>query len=160
MEKIHNEWVDHPKYNCFGCSPTNPMGLHMEFMEDGDDIVSQWTPNHNTQGWIDVLHGGIQATLADEIASWVVFRKLGTTGVTSRMELRYMHEVSNLAPYITLRAHLTAHRHRLADIEVLIEDAEGRLCTRMQCTYFLASADEARKAGFRPFRLECETQQN
>ena len=38
---------------------------------------------------VDTLHGGIQATLADEISSWVVFRKFQTSGVTSRMEVRY-----------------------------------------------------------------------
>ena len=43
MKKIINPWRDHPGYNCFGCCPDNPIGLHMEFYEDGDYIVSKWT---------------------------------------------------------------------------------------------------------------------
>ena len=43
MKKIINPWRDHPEYNCFGCCPDNPIGLHMEFFEDGDYIVSKWT---------------------------------------------------------------------------------------------------------------------
>ena len=43
MKKIINPWRDHPEYNCFGCCPDNPIGLHMEFYEDGDYIVSKWT---------------------------------------------------------------------------------------------------------------------
>ena len=40
MKKIINPWRNQEGYNCFGCSPVNPIGLHMEFYEDGDNIVS------------------------------------------------------------------------------------------------------------------------
>ena len=60
--------------NCFGCSPDNPIGLHMEFYEDGDYIVSTWHPEHNYQGWVDTMHGGILSTLIDEVCGWVVTR--------------------------------------------------------------------------------------
>lgn len=31
MRKIKNPWMDKEGYNCFGCSPDNPIGVHMEF---------------------------------------------------------------------------------------------------------------------------------
>ena len=34
MKKIINPWLNHAEYNCFGCCPKNPIGLHMEFYED------------------------------------------------------------------------------------------------------------------------------
>ena len=46
MKKIINPWRNHPEYNNrFGCCPENPIGLHMEFYEDGDYIVSTWHPD-------------------------------------------------------------------------------------------------------------------
>ena len=39
LKKIMNSWRNHPEYNCFGCCPVNPIGLHLEFYEDGDYIV-------------------------------------------------------------------------------------------------------------------------
>ena len=59
MKKIINPWRNHPEYNCFGCCPDNPIGLHLEFYEDGDYIVSKWNPQHNYQGWVNTMHGGI-----------------------------------------------------------------------------------------------------
>ena len=50
MKKIINPWRNHPEYNCFGCCPDNPIGLHLEFYEDGDYILSKWNPQHNYQG--------------------------------------------------------------------------------------------------------------
>lgn len=154
MKKIKNGYLHQPGYHCFGCCPTNPSGLHMEFFEDGDDIVSLWTPRHDFQGWVGVLHGGIQATLCDEIASWVVFRKLQTTGVTAKLEMRYMKSIAIDEPQLTLRAHLLAVRRNLADIEATIHTSDGTLCAKMTCTYFLQSPEQAHNGGFRPFELE------
>ena len=99
-------------YHCYGCDPHSPQGLRMEFYEDGDDIVSVWNPRPEFQGWVDTLHGGIQATLADEISSWVVFRKFQTSGVTSRMEVRYHKPIRTTGGRIVLRAHRPAGPRR------------------------------------------------
>ena len=80
MKKIINPWRHHPEYNCFGCCPENPIGLHMEFYEDGYYIVSTWHPEKNYQGWVKTMHGGILSTLIDEVCGWVVTRKLQTSG--------------------------------------------------------------------------------
>jgi len=44
MKKILNPWKGIDGYMCFGCSPENPAGLHMEFYEDDNDIVAIWKP--------------------------------------------------------------------------------------------------------------------
>ena len=74
MKKIKNPWLSKPGYDCFGCCPENPQGVAMVVFEDGDEIICFWKPQSHYQGWINTLHGGIQATLIDECASWVVFR--------------------------------------------------------------------------------------
>ena len=88
MKRILNPWLATEGYNCIGCAPHNPIGLHLHFYEDGDDIVSIWTPTPDHQGWFNTLHGGVQALLLDEICGWVISRKLQTAGVTAKMETR------------------------------------------------------------------------
>ena len=52
MKKIINPWKGLMVYMCFGCAPENPQGLHMEFYEDGEDIVAFWEPeSHYQDGW-------------------------------------------------------------------------------------------------------------
>ena len=63
MKKLINPWRNHPEYDCFGCCPENPIGLHMEFYEDGDYIISTWHPSTHYQGWVNTMHGGILSTL-------------------------------------------------------------------------------------------------
>ena len=95
MKKIINPWIrlENEGYNCFGCAPHNPYGLKMEFYEDGDDIVSFWTPTDNYQGWLHTLHGGIQSLLIDEIAGWLVARKLQTSGMTTHLYVKFKKSI-------------------------------------------------------------------
>ncbi|MDO4497888.1 MAG: PaaI family thioesterase [Bacteroidales bacterium] len=160
MKKIKNPWLNQPGYNCICCSPDNPMGLHLEFWEDGDDILTRWTPTQDYQGWIDTLHGGIQSMLLDEVAGWVVTRKLQTTGVTSKMEVQYLKPVSTRDKGLTIRARISRQMRNVAFIEGEIYDAGGEVCTKASLTYFCASRQMAEEEmGFRGCLLEEDNHQ-
>ena len=120
MKKIINPWKGLEGYNCFGCAPNNEAGVKMEFYEDGDEVVSIWKPRPEYQGWIDTLHGGIQAVLMDEICAWVVLRKLQTTGVTSKMETRYRKSVDTKDSHIVLRASIKEVKRNIVIVEAKI----------------------------------------
>ena len=143
MTKIKNPWLHKPGYNCIGCSPDNPMGLHLDFWEDGEDVVSRWTPTADYQGWIDTLHGGVQSLLLDEVAGWVVTRKLQTTGVTSKMEVQYVKPISTYDSLLTIRARISRQMRNVAFIEGEIYNAHGEVCTKATLTYFCASRQKA-----------------
>ena len=132
-----------PGYNCIGCSPDNPFGLHLHFFEDGDDIVSKWKPSGNYQGWLNTLHGGIQALLLDEVCGWVITRKLQTAGVTSKMETRYKRPVSTLDTELTVRAHIREQRRNIVVIDATLADSTGTICTEATCTYYAFSKEKA-----------------
>ena len=57
-----------------GCAPLIEDGLKLEFYEDGEEIVCLWMPEARFQGWVNTLHGGIQATMLDEICACVIAR--------------------------------------------------------------------------------------
>lgn len=157
MKKIKNPWMHKEGYMCFGCCPSNEWGLHLEFYEDGEDIVSFWDPQPQFQGWIDTLHGGIQALLLDEICGWVVTRKLQTTGVTSKMETQYLKPIKTTGGRLTLRSRIQKQLRNIAFIEAEIYNEEGTICTKATCTYFCASKEKAfEEIGFMGCHLEEE----
>lgn len=156
MKKIINPWKGMARYHCFGCAPNNEAGVKMEFYEDGDEIVSVWKPQPQYQGWIDTLHGGIQAVLLDEICGWVVTRKLQTAGVTSKMETRYLKPVSTKDKYIVLRASIKEQRRNFVTIEASLYSYAGELCTQAVCTYYTFSREKAEEV--MQFR-DCEVEE-
>lgn len=145
MKKIKNPYADNKDYNCFGCSPYNEAGLKMEFWEDGEDIVCKWKPKSHTTGFKNVLHGGIQSVLMDEIASWVVFIKLETAGVTSKLEVKYKRPVLADKGEIVLRARLKQMLRNIAQIEVELFNAESVLCSTGNVFYHTFKKEEAKK---------------
>lgn len=144
MKKIVNPWKGLEGYNCFGCASKNGAGLKMEFYEDGDEIVCIWKPRPDYQGWIDTLHGGIQAVLLDEICAWAVLRKLQTTGVTSKMETRYRKPVSTNDSHIVLRASIKEVKRNIVIIEAKLYNKDEELCTEAVCTYFTFSQEKSK----------------
>ncbi|HLW06128.1 MAG TPA: PaaI family thioesterase [Marinilabiliaceae bacterium] len=81
---------DPSDYQCFGCAPHNPGGLHMHFYLEDGVFFGIWQPQNNFEGYKGVLHGGIQATMMDEVASWFVYSQIGTAGVTKSMQVAYI----------------------------------------------------------------------
>lgn len=156
MRKIKNPWIHRENYYCFGCCPTNESGVKMTFYADGDKVVSIWKPEGRFQGWIDTLHGGIQAVMLDEICAWAVLNKLQTSGVTSKMETRYKKPVSTQDSYLVLRAEVTDVRRNLATIEASIFNSAGELCTQAVCQYFMFPKEKAMEMGFSGLELEGE----
>jgi acyl-coenzyme A thioesterase PaaI-like protein len=145
MRELKNPFLGNPGYNCFGCNPQNPLGLRMRFFEDAEKVISFWDPRQEYQGFNDVLHGGIQATLMDELASWYIFVKLSTSGMTEGLNLRYLHSVRTSAGRLTLTAELQEERKRRADILVRLYQGEEELKSEGLCTYVIFPEDLARK---------------
>lgn len=148
MKKIINPWKGLKGYYCFGCSPENPMGVKMEFYEDGDEIVSFWKPKPEYQGWLDTLHGGIQAVLLDEICAWVIVSKLQTTGVTSKMETRYRKSISTNDTLLEIRASIQEQKRNIILVKATIYNSAKEICTEAVCTYFTFSKEKSQQEMF------------
>lgn len=73
---------------CFACGKNNPIGLKLDFTNEGDEYVTYFTPAKEHQGWAGVTHGGIVSTLLDEVMT----RKLNAIGikaVTGEISVRF-----------------------------------------------------------------------
>lgn len=150
MRKINNPFIHLEGYYCFGCSPDNPNGLHMTFQEKEEEIISVWDPVPYFQGYHKVLHGGIQAALMDEIASWTVYVKVRTSGVTSKAEIRYRKTVNIDQGPLTLKARVAGIRRNLADISVRLLSANDDLLAEGVFTFFTFPEKKAKESLYYP----------
>ncbi len=131
-------------YNCFGCSPFNEIGLQLEFWENGDEVLAKWKPRNSLEGWHDVIHGGVQAALLDELAGWIVLVKMKTAGVTSEMNIKYLKPVNISKGEITVSGKVISSEKRLARISASLFDGEGQECATAELLYFCFPENIAR----------------
>src|SRR3990172_2259587 len=87
---------------CFICGMQNPVGLKMALYNDLDNrqVVSTVTVPEHFQGYPGVVHGGIIASMLDEVAG----RALLVDGsdenlmVTLKIEVKYRQPTPTLTP--------------------------------------------------------------
>ncbi|MCF6342549.1 MAG: PaaI family thioesterase [Bacteroidales bacterium] len=144
-KEISNPYTKVEGYNCFGCSPDNEHGLRMKFVEDGETLVCNWEPRGFLSGYNNVLHGGIQATLMDEIAAWFVQVKLKTAGLTSAINIRLKRSVPVKEGKLKLVARLKETRRNLVDIHVELINPDGKTGADGIITYYTFSPEVAKK---------------
>jgi uncharacterized protein (TIGR00369 family) len=148
--RINNPYTRLEGYNCFGCSPNNHLGLQMQFIDEGDFVVSEWTPREHFSGYKKVLHGGIQATLLDEIASWTVQVKLKTAGVTANIDLRYKKPVFVDEGPLFLRAKIEKVEKRIAYVQTELLNNKREMCCGGIVKYFIYPEEIAREKLYYP----------
>ncbi len=120
---------------CFACGRQNPIGLHMEVQYGPAELVAtcRLALAREFVGWQEVIHGGILATLLDEIMSHAIWHFAGPA-VTLGLEIQFRQP---LAPgeAILVQGQLLENKGRrlkakgeiirLAD-SLLIANAQGR----------------------------------
>lgn len=150
MRKIINPYIELEGFECIGCSPKNKIGFQLEFYEDGDYVVANWKPKPFFAGYKNILHGGIQTTLLDEIASWVIYVKAGTAGVTSDLDIKFIKPVFTTDSELSLKAKIVAREKRKVTIHGQLFNSSNILCAEATINYVIYDPEFAKKKLYYP----------
>ena len=118
---------------CFVCGPNNPIGLKLDFTFDGRTMTTRFVPRKEHQGYMNIVHGGIVATLLDEIMVKLAI-DMGMPAVTAQMDLR-LKKALEIGKAITVSAEIKkdskkiieAYAKAVTDDNVIVADAKGKL---------------------------------
>ncbi len=127
-------------HNCFACGGENPIGMRLH-IELGDGTArTTWTVGADYVGWSDKAHGGIIATLLDEVMAWAP-SSFDSWAVTAEMTVRFR---SPAAPGEELRAEgkVVVRRRRIYDVRGEVRGADGRLVAEGRGRYLGATPSD------------------
>ena len=113
---------------CFGCGPDHPIGFHLRFEREGDEVVTRFTPGTQYQGPPGIMHGGLVTTLADEVAAWAVLAGQEKFGFTASIESKFKRPVRVGKPLVA-RARIAQSTARVITTEVRILQGETECFT-------------------------------
>lgn len=119
-------------HNCFACGDKNPIGMRLHIELGDGTATTSWTPGKDFVGWEDKVHGGLLATLLDEVMAWAP-SSYDSWAVTAEMRIRY-RTPANPGETLTARGWVDQRRRRIYHVrgevrgadDRLIADAEGR----------------------------------
>jgi acyl-coenzyme A thioesterase PaaI-like protein len=137
-------------------TPEIPIGLKLDFSLRGDAVEARWTPTIPYEGYPGVIHGGIQATLLDEVAGWFIMAVAGVTGVTRELSLKYIRPARTEDGPFTITARETQAdatspgdsdrpaRRRGMRVSAEITNAAGEVCTEAEGAFAVFSEKVSR----------------
>ncbi len=95
---------------CFGCGQMNPAGLKLDVSVTDGRARAVYHPRPEHQGFPGMMHGGLVATLLDEVMGWaIVDAQIWAT--TGKMEIRFRRPVP-LDQDLAVEATITKRRGR------------------------------------------------
>ena len=103
---------------CFGCGKDNPIGLKLNFREEGEEYVTEFTPQKYYQGYPDIMHGGITTTILDEAMGQYLYRK-GMVAPTAEITVRFRKAIP-ITDTIKVTAKILSQRGRMIEMSALI----------------------------------------
>ena len=113
--------------HCFVCGRKNPAGLYMRFYDNGkDEVCSDYTVASRYQSYPGIVHGGILASMLDEVVGRVAM--IGDHHhfmVSVRLQVLYRHPVPVETP-LKVRGRIVRLRGRLGKAvgEIILPDGK------------------------------------
>jgi acyl-coenzyme A thioesterase PaaI-like protein len=148
VEEPRKAFADH---HCFACGTTNPIGLGLQIELGERRAATTWVPGEHVVGWSDRVHGGILATVLDEVMAWAPASE-DAWAVTSSFTVRFRSPAS---PGEQLRAQgwVESRRRRIYEIRGEVRSGD-RLIAEASGTYLGASPSQKaalkERYGWRP----------
>jgi len=110
---------------CFVCGTENPHGLCLDIKDTEDGVASVFDPPTWAQGYQGIVHGGIVATLLDEMAVWAAHKK-GCRAATAEINVRFKKSM-RIGETYTLTGRVKTMKGTLAVADAEARDGSGEL---------------------------------
>jgi uncharacterized protein (TIGR00369 family) len=134
--------LEFAEHNCFACGSLNEHGLRMTIHIEHEAAWSELTLEPRFEGWSEMAHGGILATLLDEIMGWTL-AAADDWGVTARLAIDYRRPVQ-VGTELRVEGKVVRRRRRVIETSGRVVDA-GTGIEYATGTATYVAVDEARK---------------
>lgn len=117
--------------SCFVCGCENRLGFRLLIRADGGEVRTDFAPGPEHVGFLGVVHGGVAASLLDEVMVWAASIARRRFCYTATFAVRYM-KPWRVGISVDISARGNADRPRRVTAEGWIRDAEGTVLAQAE----------------------------
>lgn len=111
--------------SCFVCGEANPGGLRLQFQTDGRVVESKFIPQDTHVGFKGMVHGGIIATVLDEVMVWACAVQAHRFAVCVELSVRYLKPVKPGQELVVTGELVANWKNRLFNAKATARTREG-----------------------------------
>jgi len=130
---------------CLVCSRENPHGLHLDLFANTDAtpeaIQTTFMPDAHHIGFVGVVHGGVLATIADEVLVWSAIWSSRRACLAGELSIRFRRKLT-VGEKVKVIATVTRARPRLIESECTLATTDGQLIAIASGKYVPLSVDD------------------
>jgi len=142
-QRIDERFAFEP-HNCFACGTLNTGGLHLDLHVDGERCWTDLEIPERFQGWDEIAHGGIVATILDEVMAWSLV-DADSWGLTARLSVAFKRPVPLGRP-IHVEGWITESRRRvITTAGRMVAGGSGEVLATAEAIYVAATDDRKRE---------------
>jgi uncharacterized protein (TIGR00369 family) len=111
--------------SCFVCGEANPAGLKLRFETDGRVVQTRFVPRVEHVGFRETVHGGLIATLLDEIMVWACAVQTKRFAFCAELNVRYIGPVRPNDDLLACGELVSNRRGKLFEARAELKDQAG-----------------------------------
>jgi uncharacterized protein (TIGR00369 family) len=113
-------------HSCFVCGDSNAIGLNLRFETDGHVVSTRFTPRAEHIGFKQVVHGGIIATLLDEIMVWACMAQTKRFAYCAELTVRYLNPLRPGEEALATGELAVNRRDKILEAKAELKDSAGK----------------------------------
>ncbi|HEX5221501.1 MAG TPA: PaaI family thioesterase [Verrucomicrobiae bacterium] len=122
-------------HSCFVCGDANPLGLKLRFETDGRVVRTVFRPCAEHVGFKGVVHGGITATVLDEVMVWACAVATRRFAYCAELNVRYLQPLSPEVEMIVTGELVENRKGRIFEAKAAIQNGAAVSCVEARGKY-------------------------
>ena len=111
--------------SCFVCGESNPAGLKLRFETDGRFVRTRLVPRAEHVGFRQTVHGGLTATLLDEIMVWACAVQTKRFAFCAELNVRFLNPVRPGEALVASGELVSNRRNKLFEAKAELRNQAG-----------------------------------
>jgi uncharacterized protein (TIGR00369 family) len=130
-------------HSCFVCGESNPIGLNLRFETDGQAVRAHFVPKTEHAGFKGVIHGGLIATVLDEVMVWACAVQTKRFAYCAELNVRFLSPLKPGEAALIIGELETNRKNRIFEARAELKNAAGVVCASATGKYLPVKESEA-----------------
>jgi uncharacterized protein (TIGR00369 family) len=113
--------------SCFVCGEANPHGLNLRSETDGRIVQAHFVPRQEHVGFRDTVHGGLIATLLDEVMVWACAVRTKKFAYCAELNVRFLIPLKPGERALAVAELVVDRRGRLFEANAKLRSDSGKI---------------------------------
>jgi uncharacterized protein (TIGR00369 family) len=129
--------------SCFVCGESNPAGLKLRFETDGRIVQARFVPRAEHIGFKQTVHGGLIATLLDEVMVWACAVQTKKFAFCAELNVRFVNPLRPQERAVATAELAANRRDRIFEAKAELRNEAGLLLAAATGKYLPIKQAEA-----------------